>query len=59
MPPDSPDNARCEADAPPPAVPRRIDSRDLLQGRREVFILHGEQAYRLRLTPAGGLILTK
>ena len=44
----------------PPAVrPPRIDSRQLLQGGKEVVIVHGGEEYRLRLTAAGKLILTK
>ena len=42
------------------AAPRpRIDSRDLLQGARELLIRHGDQEYRLRHTQNGKLILTK
>ena len=45
---------------PPPAVrPPRIDSRQLLQGGKEIVITHGAEEYRLRLTGAGKLILTK
>ena len=36
-----------------------VDSHDLLQGRRELWIEHGEEMYRLRLTRAGKLYLTK
>lgn len=51
-----------------PGVPRpatvnasrqRVDSRELLQGEREVIIQHGEQEYRLRHTQNDKLILTK
>jgi hemin uptake protein HemP len=31
----------------------------LLQGRREVWIAHGEEMYRLRVTSSGRLYLTK
>ncbi|HEY2882062.1 MAG TPA: hemin uptake protein HemP [Pirellulales bacterium] len=34
-------------------------SEELLQGRREAWIEHGNQMYRLRLTHAGKLYLTK
>ena len=34
-------------------------SEDLLRGRREVYIEHGEEMYRLRVTAAGRLYLTK
>lgn len=44
---------------PPAARPPRIDSRQLLQGGREIVIVHGADEYRLRLTAAGKLILTK
>lgn len=39
--------------------PQIVDSGDLLQGRRELWIEHGEEMYRLRLTRAGKLYLTK
>ena len=40
-------------------VVRRFRSQDLLQGQLEVFIEHGPQVYRLRLTRSGKLILQK
>jgi hemin uptake protein HemP len=39
--------------------PRRLSSRELLAGSREIEIVHGSQCYRLRLTSLGKLILTK
>ena len=39
---------------PPP-----LDSQQLLQGRRELQILHQGQVYRLQQTRQGKLILTK
>jgi hemin uptake protein HemP len=39
--------------------PLILRSEDLLQGRREVWIQHGDQIYRLRVTSAGKLYLTK
>lgn len=36
-----------------------VDSRDLLQGGRELIIQHGDQEYRLRHTQNDKLILTK
>jgi len=36
-----------------------IRSEDLLQGRSEVYIQHGDETYCLRLTPTGKLYLTK
>lgn len=52
---------------PPPPDARRqdaspagsIDSRDLLKGARHVVIVHRGQEYRLQVTNAGKLILTK
>jgi hemin uptake protein HemP len=44
---------------PDPAAPRVVDSRELLAGRKEILILHGAEAYRLRLTGQNKLILTK
>jgi hemin uptake protein HemP len=36
-----------------------LRSEDLLQGRKEVWIEHGTEMYRLRVTAAGKLYLTK
>ena len=36
-----------------------IQSRELFGTEREVLIVHGEQAYRLRITRTDKLILTK
>lgn len=50
---------------PKPAIPagaeraRHIDSATLLGPRGEVFIVHQQQIYRLRVTSLGKLILTK
>ncbi|RZJ12025.1 MAG: hemin uptake protein HemP [Rubrivivax sp.] len=50
---------------PKPASPhdaeraRHIDSTTLLGPRGEVFIVHRQQVYRLRVTSLGKLILTK
>jgi hemin uptake protein HemP len=38
---------------------RIIRSEELLQGRREVWIAHGDDMYRLRITSSGKLYLTK
>lgn len=38
---------------------QRVDSRELLQGERELIIQHGDQEYRLRHTQNDKLILTK
>ena len=50
----------------PPAVApaaaereRHLPSAALFQGRREIVIVHHGQEYRLRITRAGKLILTK
>jgi len=42
-----------------PASPRRVNSRALLGGGRELLIQHAGEEYRLRLTSKGKLILTK
>jgi hemin uptake protein HemP len=39
--------------------PRIIPAEELFAGRREIWIQHGDQRYRLRITAAGKLILTK
>ncbi|MEX1041694.1 MAG: hemin uptake protein HemP [Pirellulaceae bacterium] len=53
----------CRGNNPPPhdssAPPLILESHDLLSGRREVWIRHGDEMYRLRLTSAGKLYLTK
>lgn len=40
-------------------APRRISADALLDGWREVIILHNTDEYRLRVTSNGKLILTK
>lgn len=42
-----------------PVAPQPLDSQQLLQGRRELQILHQGQIYRLQQTRQGKLILTK
>jgi hemin uptake protein HemP len=39
--------------------PRIMSSDELLQGRREIWIEHRGEMYRLRLTSSGKLCLTK
>lgn len=36
-----------------------LDSAEILRGHHEVMIRHGEEFYRLRVTKAGKLYLTK
>lgn len=43
----------------PPVPPRRWSSQALLGTQREVLIEHRGELYRLRVTAAGKLILTK
>jgi hemin uptake protein HemP len=45
----------------PPATERerQVPSATLFQGRREIVIVHHGQEYRLRITRADKLILTK
>ncbi len=42
-----------------PATPRAVESATLFAGRREIVIRHGDSEYRLRITRADKLILTK
>ena len=45
-----------------PAVTKttpRVSAKAVLQGAREVILEHGREEYRLKLTAAGKLILTK
>lgn len=64
----NPDRARRDdcggAEAEPrgtavPGAPRRVFSATLLRDEREVIIVHRGQEYRLRVTKAEKLILTK
>jgi hemin uptake protein HemP len=38
---------------------QEISSEELLRGAKELWIRHGEEVYRLRLTRSGKLILQK
>jgi hemin uptake protein HemP len=40
-------------------APLIVTSAEVLRGRREIWIEHGQDMYRLRLTAAGNLYLTK
>ena len=42
-----------------PLTGRQLPSAALFQGRREIIIVHHGQEYRLRITRADKLILTK
>jgi hemin uptake protein HemP len=57
------DAARTGPDRVPPErkadMSPGVTSSDLLRGRQELLIHHGEEVYRLRLTGRGKLILTK
>jgi hemin uptake protein HemP len=53
------DNLPYGRGTPEPQRPIIVRSEDLLQGRREVWIEHGGEMYRLRLTSLGKLYLTK
>jgi len=58
--PEPADHVAVDAAAPrEEAVPGEISSQQLLGGKAEVFIRHGDDLYRLRLTRNGKLILQK
>jgi hemin uptake protein HemP len=40
-------------------IDNRVESRDLFAGTRDIVIVHGNDAYHLRLTAQNKLILTK
>jgi hemin uptake protein HemP len=40
-------------------LPLTYSTQEIFQGRREVWIEHGSEMYRLRITSKGRLILTK
>ena len=42
----------------PPRPPGRVTSRELMQDRNELVIVHEGREYRLRITQNGKLILT-
>jgi hemin uptake protein HemP len=43
-----------------PHLPHRVlKSSELLQGKKQLSIVHGSEVYRLRLTAGGKLLLTK
>ncbi len=44
---------------PLPPTARRLDATSVFAGHREVVIVHHGQEYRLRITKANKLILTK
>jgi hemin uptake protein HemP len=55
-------SSQTSAEQTPPTSDRRpqiVRSEELLQGMRELWIEHGDEMYRLRLTRAGKLYLTK
>jgi hemin uptake protein HemP len=58
-PPPAPDTR--DAAVPPAAESSHavVQSRDLFGTEREIVILHGTEAYRLRITRTDKLILTK
>jgi hemin uptake protein HemP len=45
--------------APERPAPRTLTTAELFAGRREIVIVHGDAEYRLRVTRANKLILTK
>ena len=55
----TPPNAHATDLATPPASRENWSSDQLLAGRNEISITHGDSTYRLRLTALGKLILTK
>lgn len=55
----SSDSGQQPHDPLPPPVLRQLDSRDLMQGQREITIRHGGETDRLSVTRSGKLILRK
>jgi hemin uptake protein HemP len=53
--------SRHEPSAAPGSCPqrKRITTTDLMQGAREIIVLHQGEEYLLRITKSGKLILTK
>jgi len=44
---------------PARATAPRLAASSILQGTREVILIHGSEEYRLKVTSSGKLILTK
>jgi hemin uptake protein HemP len=55
----SPEQPNTTPGGPPQDRPPTITSQQLLQGRRELWIDHEGEIYRLRITSRGKLYLTK
>ena len=53
-----PEPARAEPNGAGPSR-LRVSSREIFRGQREIVIRHGGSEYRLRITRADKLILTK
>jgi hemin uptake protein HemP len=56
---DEPTSGSSSNNPAPTDSPRVITTEELFAGTRELLIQHGDQQYRLRITAAGKLILTK
>ena len=56
---DGPDETPLAREAPAARAGVRIASTELFRGRREIVIVHRGQEYRLHITKADKLILTK
>lgn len=56
---DDPDEAPLARETPAARAGVRIASTELFRGRREIVIVHRGQEYRLHITKADKLILTK
>jgi hemin uptake protein HemP len=56
--PDRASEAAIRRAVAPPRAPR-VTTDWLMRGRREIVVQHGIEEYRLRITAAGKLILTK
>jgi hemin uptake protein HemP len=52
-------NDKAGVGRPTDKMPRTVSSRELLGGGRVVIIRHEQEDYRLQVTAAGKLILTK
>lgn len=57
--PEQPEAADASADSDTPAEGPVVSSAELLAGKRELLIQHGDDIYRLRITRNGKLILHK
>lgn len=56
---DAPERRSSDEKDPAPGLLKRVSTKDLMSGQREIIIVHDDKEYRLRITQLGKLILTR